>query len=87
MINSTCDGCHRTLRIGNEFAGQLGHCPYCRTNSRVPGYPKRTSKLVIIARISIYPLLCWVLDNALVARRTRSLGSVFARADSGLSLA
>ena len=56
MITFTCDGCQRTLRIGNEFAGQLGHCPFCHTNSRVPGYPKRTSKLVIIARISIYPL-------------------------------
>ena len=56
MINFICDGCHRTLQIGNEWAGKLGHCPYCRTNSRVPGYPKRTSKLVIIARIPIYPL-------------------------------
>ena len=56
MIDFTCDRCHSNLQIGNEFAGKLGHCPYCGTTSRVPGYPKRTSKFLILARISVFPL-------------------------------
>jgi hypothetical protein len=57
MISFVCDHCHAELQIGQEWAGKLGHCPHYGTDSRVPGYPKRTSKLTILARIAILPLL------------------------------
>lgn len=57
MIDFTCDGCQQVLQIGDEWAGKLGHCPRCGTDSRVPGNPKRTSKLVIAFRMAIIPFL------------------------------
>ena len=57
MIHLTCDGCHSSLQIGDLWAGKLGRCPYCGTNSRVPGYPKRTPKWKILLRTSSVPLL------------------------------
>lgn len=64
MINFVCDGCHAALHIGDESAGKLGSCPYCHVNTRVPGNPKRTSKLVILFRIGCIPfavVLFWAL--------------------------
>jgi DNA-directed RNA polymerase subunit RPC12/RpoP len=55
MITFVCDGCGAELQIGDQWAGKLGRCPHCGTNSRVPGNPKRTSKLVILARIVALP--------------------------------
>ena len=57
MIDFTCDGCHASLQIGDEWAGKLGHCPHCGVNSRVPGNRKRTSKAVICARIGCLPIV------------------------------
>jgi hypothetical protein len=62
MVNFVCDGCHYELQIGDEWAGKFGHCPHCGTNSRVPGSPKRTSRLTIIVRWFLGPtvvLLFW----------------------------
>ena len=42
MIDFVCDGCHAALQIADKSAGLLGRCPYCGTNTRVPGNPKRT---------------------------------------------
>ena len=55
MITFICDGCRSQLQISNESAGKLGCCPYCHVNTRVPGNPKRTSKLTILARIGCLP--------------------------------
>ena len=63
MIQFLCDHCHSPLQIGDDSAGKLDRCPFCGTNSRVPGNPKRTSKLTIIARMVALPLavlLFWV---------------------------
>ena len=56
MIPFVCSGCGAQLQIGEQWAGGLGHCPHCGSNSRVPGNPKRTSKLVILARIVAIPV-------------------------------
>lgn len=57
MITFVCSGCGQQLNIGDEWAGLLGHCPACDTNSRVPGNPKRTSKLTIILRMLLLPMI------------------------------
>ena len=56
MIHFICDGCHSELQIGDQWAGQLGRCPHCGTNTRVPGYPRRTPKWKILLRIAAVPL-------------------------------
>lgn len=70
MIHFVCVGCHKELQIGDEWAGKLGHCPYCGINSPVPGnspvpdYPKRTPRSLIIARFIAWPvavLTFWVV--------------------------
>lgn len=64
MIDFTCEGCGAALKIGDEWAGKLGHCPHCGTDSQVPGYPMRTSKLVIMARMGCFPFvttLSWAI--------------------------
>jgi hypothetical protein len=64
MINFVCCGCGAALQIGDQWTGKLGGCPHCGTNTRVPGYPKRTSKLTILARIGCLPfavVLFWAL--------------------------
>ena len=57
MINFVCSDCGAQLQIGDKSAGLLGYCPHCGTNTRVPGHPKRTSKLLITARFFFLPLL------------------------------
>lgn len=57
MINFNCSGCGANLNIGDEWAGKLGQCPHCGVNSRVPGYPKRTPRTVIISRFAAIPLI------------------------------
>ena len=57
MIDFVCDGCHTQLQIGDNWAGKLGHCPHCGTNTRVPGGPKRTPKRKMIFRMAIIPFL------------------------------
>ena len=57
MIDFVCDGCHTQLQIGDDWAGKLGHCPHCGTNTRVPGYPRRTAKRTMIFRMAIIPFL------------------------------
>ena len=62
MIDFTCDGCGAALKIGDEWAGKLGHCPHCGTDT--PVSPRRTSKLTIIARMGCFPLvatLSWAI--------------------------
>jgi len=64
MINFICSGCGAVLHISDEQAGKLGRCPHCGTDTRVPGYPKRTSKLLILFRIGCLPfsvVLFWAL--------------------------
>ena len=56
MIHFICCGCGKALHIGDEQAGKLGGCPYCGVNTRVPGNPRRTSKLTILMRIVAIPL-------------------------------
>jgi hypothetical protein len=55
MIDFVCDNCRANLKIGNKWAGLLGHCPHCGTDTRVPGNPRRTSKLVILLRLAVAP--------------------------------
>ena len=55
MIDFTCDGCGAALKIGDEWAGKLGHCPHCGTDT--PVSPRRTSKLTIIARMGCFPFM------------------------------
>ena len=57
MIAFVCDGCHSNLQIGNEWVEKLGRCPHCGTNTRVPGNPKRTAKLTILARMVVFPFV------------------------------
>ena len=57
MIDFVCDGCRAQLQIGDGWAGGLGRCPHCGTNTRVPGNPKRTSKLTILARMVAFPFV------------------------------
>ena len=80
MIAFTCDGCGASLKIADKWSGRLGHCPHCGTDSPVPGYPRRTPKSVIIARIGCFPMLiavswgimfslvswesCWIIIKA-----------------------
>jgi len=70
MIQFKCGGCHANLQIGDEWAGKLGNCCYCGVNSPVPGnspapsYPKRSSRIKIIARFIAWPLAVltfWVI--------------------------
>jgi hypothetical protein len=56
MVNFICCGCGAELQIGDEWAGKLGRCPHCSANSRIPGSPKRTSKLDILARFFAWPV-------------------------------
>ena len=63
MIFFKCVGCGAALQVGNEWAGKPANCPYCQAISPVPypqlqpaSYPKRTSKLKILARFCAYPL-------------------------------
>ena len=56
MIDFICDGCHTQLQIGDQWAGKLGRCPHCRTQTSVPGNPKRTPKRKMIFRMTIIPL-------------------------------
>lgn len=63
MIQFLCSGCNAQLRISDKESGKLGRCPYCGANSRIPGYPRRTSRLKILFKISIVPLgvaLFWI---------------------------
>ena len=57
MIDFVCDGCYTQLQIGDNWAGKLGRCPACGTNTRVPGHPRRTPKLKMIFRMAIIPFL------------------------------
>ena len=64
MIDFICCGCGAALNIGDNSAGLLGRCPHCGTNTRLAGYPKRTSKLLILFRIGCIPfaIVCfWAL--------------------------
>ena len=64
MIYFTCCGCGAALQIGDDSAGNLGICPHCGTNTRLPGYQRRTPKLTILARIGCLPfavVLFWAL--------------------------
>jgi hypothetical protein len=56
MVPFVCSGCGAQLQIDDKWAGGLGHCPHCGTDSRVPAHPKRTSKLTILARMTAIPL-------------------------------
>ena len=56
MISFICVGCGTNLEIGDKWAGKLGHCPHCGTDSPVPGNPRRTSKLTILIRFVALPL-------------------------------
>ena len=69
MINFICCGCGAKLHIGDQWSGKLGRCPHCKTDTRLPGYPKRTSKLVILFRIGCIPfaiLIFWALMFSIV---------------------
>ncbi len=55
MINFTCLGCGAALQIDKKWAGRLGHCPHCGVNSPVPGNPRRSSKIGILARMCAVP--------------------------------
>jgi DNA-directed RNA polymerase subunit RPC12/RpoP len=86
MIIFICCGCGAALHIGDKQAGRLGRCPYCHANTRVPGNPRRTSKLTILARISCLPfaaVLFWALMFCIVdvsAALALVLGGVIALA-------
>ena len=56
MIGFVCCGCGANLEIGDEWSGRLGRCPHCRATTRLPGNPRRTSKLTILARFFAYPV-------------------------------
>jgi hypothetical protein len=63
MIFFNCVGCGKRLQIDDEWAGKLGRCCFCGVNSPVPGtnmpvldYPKRSSRVGIIARMTAYPV-------------------------------
>ena len=69
MINFICCGCGAALNIGDQWAGKLGRCPHCGANTRLPGYPKRTSKLLILFRIGFIPfaiVFFWALMFSIV---------------------
>lgn len=53
MIAFVCEGCGKQLTIGDEFAGGLGRCPLCRTESRIPVAPQRKSRLAILAAVGV----------------------------------
>ena len=62
MLFFKCVGCGTPLQVGSEWAGKPVNCPYCQAVSLVPypqlqqaNYPKRTSKLKILARFCVYP--------------------------------
>jgi fatty acid desaturase len=57
MIGFVCCGCGAELQIGDEWRGKLGRCPHCRATTRLPGNPKRTSKLTILARFFAWPVV------------------------------
>ena len=57
MIKFVCDGCHTQLQIDDNSAGNLGHCPHCGTNTRVPADPRRTTKRMMIFRMAFIPFL------------------------------
>jgi len=71
MIQFNCNGCHKSLQIGDEWAGKFGRCCHCGVNSPVPGGntsapigPKRTPRSKIIARFVAWPvavLTFWVI--------------------------
>ena len=66
MISFICSGCGANLNIGDEWTGKIGRCPHCGTNSRVPGYPRRTAKTTIIARFLTWPMICLAIPSLLL---------------------
>jgi len=67
MIDFICDGCHTQLQIGDQWAGKLGRCPHCGTQTSVPGYPKRTPKRKMIFRMVLIPLVVLVFWASFLA--------------------
>ena len=64
MIFFKCVGCGAALQTGDEWAGKTARCPYCQAISPVPcpqlqpaNYPKRTSRVKILARVCAYPII------------------------------
>lgn len=62
MIEFNCVGCGKRLQIGDEWAGLTARCAYCPAISPVPypqlqqtDFPKRSSKIGILARLTAYP--------------------------------
>lgn len=43
-IDSVCEGCGRTLRVADEYAGMDAQCPACMRIFRVPGDPVATNQ-------------------------------------------
>jgi len=60
MIGFVCDGCGRQLRVSDEFAGGLGRCPHCNTESRIPDAPQRKSKMATLAAIGVAVMTVFV---------------------------
>jgi hypothetical protein len=60
MIEFVCDGCGKKLSVSDEFAGGLGRCPFCKTESRIPVAPKPKSKLAMLAAIAMSVLTVFV---------------------------
>jgi hypothetical protein len=44
-IDSVCEGCGRTLRVADEYAGMDAQCPACMRIFRVPGDPVASSQV------------------------------------------
>lgn len=77
MINFICSACGAALHIGDEWAGKLGRCPHCGANTRLPGNPRRTSKLVILFRIGCIPLAIVVFWGMMLSIADAELGWKF----------
>jgi hypothetical protein len=57
MINFTCRGCGANLEIADNLAGRPAGCPFCGILQRVPGEVRRPSRIKILFRFWLIPLL------------------------------
>jgi hypothetical protein len=75
MIDFVCDGCGKQLSISDEFAGGLGRCPFCKTESRVPAAPKPKSRLAMLGGVALSVLTVFVKVISAVYPHAMDAGS------------